>query len=117
LFGGEFSINVQFSSNKTIKLDVEYSDTVSSIKSQIQQKEGFATTIQRLYFNDTLLTDSQTIEGAGIKKGDTLDCETGLKVKVSTPASKIITFDVEYSDTIASLKAAVKESEGIEVYQ
>jgi hypothetical protein len=40
-----------------------------------------------------------------------------LKVKVSTPASKIITFDVEFLDTIASLKAAVKESEGIEVYQ
>jgi hypothetical protein len=54
---------------------------------------------------------------AGVKKGDTLDCETGLKVKVSTPASKVITFDVEYSDTIASLKAAVFESEGIKIYQ
>jgi hypothetical protein len=28
-----------------------------------------------------------------------------------------LNLDVEYSDTVASLKSAIKESEGIEVYQ
>jgi hypothetical protein len=83
----------------------------------IKDTEGFATSIQRIYFGDTLLNNSQTLQEAGVRKGDTLDCETGLKVKVSTPANKVITFDVEYSDTVASLKSAIKESEGIEVYQ
>lgn len=98
-------------------MDVEYSDTILQIKEMIKETEGFATSIQRIYFGDTQLTNNQTLQEAGVRKGDTLDCDTGLKVKVSTPASKVITFDVEYSDTITSLKSAIKESEGIEVYQ
>jgi hypothetical protein len=98
-------------------LDVDYSTTIFQIKEMIKETNGYATSIQRIYFGETLLTNNQTLQEAGVKKGTTLDCETGLKVKVSTPASKIITFDVEYSDTISSLKSAIKESEGIDVYQ
>ena len=64
---GSKQIFIKTLQGKTITLDVSDSDTISSIKEKLHEKEGIPVDQQRLVFNGKQLEDANTIGDYGIQ--------------------------------------------------
>jgi hypothetical protein len=107
-------VKVSTPAGEVITFDVEYSDTIASLKTAIKESEGIQVYQQSLFFAGELLGDSKTFADIGISEGATINLETTFTLTVETP-TKSLNLTVEYLDPISSIKEKILSSEGIPV--
>ena len=123
-FNPNMTINIKTFTGKTMELDVNFSDTVSTIKTKIEEMAGIPCNQQKIMFawrqledNGSFSPNVKTLIDHNIKDGSTLDVIHYLRddmlVFVKTLTGKTLTLEVEPSDIIGNVKAKIQDEEGI----
>ncbi|KAK7274507.1 hypothetical protein RIF29_15599 [Crotalaria pallida] len=100
-----------------VPLEVEPTDTIKRVKSRIQLEEGISSDHQLLIFKGTELDDdNKTLSDYDVRKNCTLQLvvRRGVQifVKLHTNGGKMISLQVEMSDTVSVVKSKIRDKDG-----
>ena len=98
--------------NKKFPLQVEKDDTIDSVKSQIEKKEGIPKDNQYLIFGGNLLKDEKNLLDYDIKHKSVVNLERMI-IYVKDWKGKTYTLTVEPTNTIQEIKKKIEERENI----
>ena len=112
------TVHVKTAASKIITLQVDPTDTIENVKSQIQVKEMIPLDQQKLVTcNRKQLDDSLTLSDYNIKHGATLHLvhcpRGGSELYIRTLSGKTIALEVLPTDTVADLKGMIEHKERI----
>ncbi|PWA62456.1 hypothetical protein CTI12_AA194020 [Artemisia annua] len=112
-------IRVRTQMGRTFCLEVESSaDTIGDIKDRICSEEGITPDHHVLYYAGEKLEDGCTLADCGILKEESVllhirqSLRRGMHIFVKTP-TKMITLEVQSSDTISNVKNKIQDKVGI----
>eukprot|EP00117_Sycon_ciliatum_P003333 scpid94478/ scgid8171/ Polyubiquitin-C; Ubiquitin-related; Ubiquitin len=113
---------IQTPSGDRLSLEVDPSDTLAAVKSQIEQEKRISYDQQRLsYGGRQLYVDSRTMHEYNVTERCTLELtlrlKGGMQVFIIQVTGKSWTFEVELNDRVSSLKARINAREGLPVEQ
>ncbi|KAM7485382.1 hypothetical protein LguiA_001391 [Lonicera macranthoides] len=96
------------SKQKTIEIDAQIQDTIKSIKSKVQAKEGILSHGFSLFYAGTLLKNNRTLASFNIKGESTLHLifnpRDVLSVSVKMPDGKIVKMEAKLLYTVGDVK-------------
>lgn len=103
-------------SGRTIVIDVEEDDNVATVKRKIQEREGIPAELQRLIFVGEQLDDRRRFLDYHIEYESAIHLVSSVgdsfQLLVDLPTRRLI-LEVRPPDTVASIKRAVQEKEGV----
>ena len=110
-------IFIKTPAGKKFTIDADQNDTIEIIKNKIQEKEGVLSFQQELRYDDLLLEDGFTLLDYNIHKDTTINLKIfihrSLNIFIKTLNGKIISLDVEPTDTINIVKEKIEEKIGV----
>jgi ubiquitin len=107
-------VTIKTPMGKTLKLDVNPSDTIENVKKVIQEKTGMRPDQQRVLFGGKELENDRTVKDCGIKKGSTLSVEPyTIPITVKTSTGKTLELDIWPSETVAAVKKVIQQETGL----
>ena len=112
--GGPIYMTIPTGKTITLEIGCFGCVTVNHLKAMIQDKEGIPQDQQQIFFVDQQLEDSHTLMNYNIEKDSTLHLVLrSMHIVVKTLTGRIITLEVEPSDTIDNVKAKIQDMEDI----
>lgn len=108
-------IHVKILAGNTLALQVQSSDTVRSIKEEIQVRENIASDQQRLIFSGKQLDDSSLLSDCGVEPKSMLHMVRRIKqgcvsINVKMLNGTRFSLDVEPTDTVANVKEKISQT-------
>jgi len=116
--GTVVQIMIQTPIQALVTLDVETADTIAVVKQKYSVVSGIPPEQQDLFFAGSRLDNALTVSDYGIQQGSVVRLAyiftggSGMQVFVRT-SGRVITLDVESSDSIENIKTKIQDKEGI----
>lgn len=107
---------------KLFPLDVKPTDSIKSVKEQIQKKKQIHANQQRLFHDKKELENAKTIQDYQIKKNSILTIilatKSGDKIIINnTSSGQLFELDVDFTDSIEYIKEKIQFFKGLFLYQ
>lgn len=115
-----FVLHINTANGKIIDIKVKASNTIKTVKDNVQDKEGIPSDQQCLIFAGKSLKDNQTLSDYSILKESILDlhvCQPGSMLLFVNVFSKTITVNVKVIDSIKDVKAKIQRIGGFPPHQ
>lgn len=115
---GKMKIYIRRFDSKIIPLDVKITDTIGSVKQQIQDKENIPTDEQFLTFQSLYLRDDLTLEDYSIPNESTFEViglDKDMNFYVKSSGKRFSSLSVKFIDKVESDKQEMQNKESISI--
>jgi hypothetical protein len=104
-----------YESARTVDIQVDPDNKVSTIKDALKEKEGVAQTSITLKKDGAVMDGEKTINGAGLKEGSTITADFKTISITVDVQGKLVEVSVDPDSKVTTIKDKVKEKEGIAI--
>ena len=114
-----FQVFVELPSGRTLVVEVQPADVIAVVKTRVQDREGIPVDLQEVYLEGQELSSESTFRECGVQPNATLQVtinqERNTHLSVTQQRGETLSMWVNTDHTVATLKAAIEEKEGIAV--